>query len=229
MHWRERETARYLAIERKKREKKLEELREIENEQFKNELSYVDSLVFPQKHKRLTKEEKRLKKLEAETEKQKKALVSQLRKTPIVQFACERTGIGRSTYYDWRKHDLIFARAADRALEAGRFFINDLAESKLIRLIQEDNLTSIIFWLKHNHPKYATVNRVIHEYETATNRPSVEENNISTQELAKLMATKMMPEIKLEEMKEKIEEELQEAERNAESNKRLEFFDKDDE
>ncbi|MFA5777884.1 MAG: hypothetical protein WC870_00070 [Candidatus Paceibacterota bacterium] len=227
MNWRERETSRYLATEKRKKEERAEKLREIENEKFKKELAYVDSLISPQKYKRLTKEEKRLKKLEDETEKQKKALVSQLRKTPIVQFACERTGIGRSTYYDWRKHDLIFARAADRAIEAGRFFINDLAESKLIRLIQEDNLTSIIFWLKHNHPKYASVNRIIHEYETVTNRPSVEENNVSTLELAKLMASKMMPELKTEEIQEKIEEELKEAERNAESDKRLQSFEEE--
>jgi hypothetical protein len=125
--------------------------------------------------RKLTREEKRLATLAEQTEKQKRSLVVQLRKTPVVQIACERTSVGRSTYYEWRAQDKIFARAADRALEHGRFFVNDLAESKLIALIQNGNLPAINLWLRHNHPKYATLNRVIHEHEVITERPSVEE------------------------------------------------------
>ena len=180
-------------------------------------------------NKPLTKEEKRAETLSIETEKQKKALVSQLRKTPIAQLACERTDVGRSTYYQWRAKDLIFARAADRALEAGKFFINDLAESKLIRLIQNDNLTAIIFWLKSNHPKYAPVNRFIHEYETVTQRPSVEEKNIASHEIAMLFARKTAKKFMAEEIKEKIEEELEDAERNKDADERLKSFEEDTE
>jgi hypothetical protein len=177
------------------------------------------------------KEKKRLKTLAVTTEKNKKEIVSQLRKTPIVQFACERTGIGRSTYYKWRADDLIFARAADRALEAGRFFINDLAESKLIKLIQEDNVTSIIFWLKCNHPKYAAVNRIIHEYEIVTDRPSIEESNIADQEMAKIIGDRIMPTMTQEEAHIgglRLKHEDEEAERNVKQDKRLRSFEEDD-
>jgi len=174
-----------------------------------------------------TKEKKRLETLDVNTEKNKKEIVIQLRKTPIVQFACERTGIGRSTYYKWRARDLIFARAADRALEAGRFFINDLAESKLIKLIQDDNITSIIFWLKHNHPKYASVNRIIHEYEVVTDKLSVEENSVAEHEIASFIGQKMIPKYTAEKLKEKIESEMEEAELNVEQDKRLKSFDED--
>jgi len=170
------------------------------------------------------KEKKRLDALAIETEKQKKAIVSQLRKTPIVQLACERTGVGRSTYYKWRAGDKIFARVADRSLEAGKFFINDLAESKLLGLVKNDNLTAIIFWLKHNHPTYAAVNRVIHEYEIVTDRLSVEEESIATQEMSKMIAMKSAPKFTTEEMQEQIKEGLEEAERNVELDKRLKSF-----
>lgn len=165
--------------------------------------------------KRLTKEEKRLAALAETTEKQKKALVTELKKTPIVQIACDRVDVGRSTYYDWRAKDRVFARAADRAIEAGRFRVNDIAETHLMKLIQDYNVTAIIFWLKHNHPKYATVNRIIHEYEVVTDRPSVEERNVAIDELSQLLARRMTPKFTVEEIKEHIEEGFEQLEREA--------------
>ncbi len=169
-----------------------------------------------------TGKEKRLQTLAAETEKKKKDIVAQLRKTPIVQVACERVGIGRSTYYKSRAEDLIFARAADSALDSGKFFINDLAESKLIKMMQNDSLTAIIFWLKHNHPQYA--NRIINEFEVSTTRPSVEERNHAIQEIGKIMAKRYAPRFSVEEIKEKVEEELEEAEQEEKLRKKLELY-----
>ena len=139
----------------------------------------------------LSKEEKRLATLEVETERKKRDLVEQLKKTPIVQVACERTDVGRSTYYSWRAHDHVFGRAADKAMEAGKFLMNDMVESRLLGLIKEDNLTAMIFWLKHNHPKYATVNRIIHQYEVATESPSIEEENIGARVVAEYISNKL--------------------------------------
>lgn len=136
------------------------------------------------------KEIKRLEKLAEDTEKNKKALVSQLRKTPIAQIACEKTGVGRSTYYKWRANDLIFARAADKAINSGRFFINDMAESKLIKLIQESNMPAISLWLRHNHPSYTSLGRIIKDFEILTETLSVEEKNVYEQMLNKLVMNK---------------------------------------
>ncbi|MEK7601439.1 MAG: hypothetical protein AAB480_02825 [Patescibacteria group bacterium] len=172
---------------------------------------------------------KRLETLAEDTEKQKKALVAQLRRTPIVQLACERTGVGRSTYYQWRVRDKIFARAAERSLKAGQFLINDMAESRLIRMIQDDNLTAMIFWLKHNHPKYAVTTRFIHEYEIATEPMSLEEMNAHSYELAKIRVRKIKLPETTEEMRERIEEELEDAERNAPDRKRMKEFGEDPE
>lgn len=83
-------------------------------------------------------------------------LIEQFKKTPIVQVACEKTGIGRSTYYRWRKEDKAFAKSADEALSEGCLLVNDMAESQLISAIREQNMTAIIFWLKHHHSVYHT-------------------------------------------------------------------------
>ncbi|MEK6840259.1 MAG: phBC6A51 family helix-turn-helix protein [Nanoarchaeota archaeon] len=88
--------------------------------------------------------------------KEKEILLDQLKKTPIVQIACEKSGIGRATYYRWRKGDPEFTLLTDNALEEGNLFVNDMAESQLMSAIKDKNLGAIIFWLKHHHPSYTT-------------------------------------------------------------------------
>ncbi|MFC1638842.1 hypothetical protein ACFL26_01055 [Patescibacteria group bacterium] len=89
-------------------------------------------------------------------ERQKKALVEQLGRVPVVQVACEKLGVGRATYYRWRADDPKFAAAADRAIADGRGLINDLAESQLLSAIRDRNMSAIVFWLKCHHADYAT-------------------------------------------------------------------------
>ena len=88
--------------------------------------------------------------------KEKELLLDQFKKTPIVQVVCEKFGIGRATYYRWRKADPKFAEDADIALEDGNKLINDMAESQLMSAIRDKNMTAIIYWLNHHHPAYAT-------------------------------------------------------------------------
>lgn len=86
----------------------------------------------------------------------KEILLEQLKKTPIVQVACEKVGVGRATYYRWRKDDTDFAKEADEALQEGSLLVNDMAESQLMSAIRDKNLTAIIFWLRNHHSSYAT-------------------------------------------------------------------------
>lgn len=88
--------------------------------------------------------------------KDKQAVIEQLKKIPIVQIACERADVGRSTYYRWCKDDEDFAVASSEALSAGKAMINDMAESGLIGGIKDQSLPAIRFWLNHNHPDYTT-------------------------------------------------------------------------
>ena len=92
----------------------------------------------------------------SKTDANKRAVIEQLRKSGIVQISCEKTGVGRATYYRWRKDDQDFADACDQALSEGAALINDMAESQLLSAIRDKNLTAIIFWLKHHHKAYET-------------------------------------------------------------------------
>ena len=105
----------------------------------------------------------RLATLAVQTERQKTELLEELKKIPIIQTACGKTGVGRSTYYAWRKDDKAFAQNANKALHEGKAFVSDMAVSQLIKKIQEGNMTSVIFWLKNHHANYS--DRVVHEHE----------------------------------------------------------------
>lgn len=85
----------------------------------------------------------------------KKALIEQLRKTPIIQVACEKVGVARATYYRWKKKDEKFAKDVEVAVNEGSQLINDMAESQLISAIRSSNMTAIIFWLKNHHKEYS--------------------------------------------------------------------------
>lgn len=84
----------------------------------------------------------------------KAILIEQLKKTPIVQIACEKCGVSRATFYRWKTEDLDFAEQADLATKDGLSLITDMAESQLISAIKDRNLSGIIFWLKTHHKNY---------------------------------------------------------------------------
>ena len=86
----------------------------------------------------------------------KKRLLLRLVKTPIVEAACNQANVPRSTYYRWRKDDEAFAEACDEAIEQSASVVNDLAESQLISAIKDQNMTAVMFWLKHHHRSYRT-------------------------------------------------------------------------
>lgn len=88
--------------------------------------------------------------------KEKELLLGQLRKMPIVQLACEKSGVGRATYYRWRKDDKGFTQKSNEAIAEGSLYINDLAESQLLSAIRDKNLQAIFFWLKTHHPTYTS-------------------------------------------------------------------------
>lgn len=107
--------------------------------------------------------------IEKRQNKEKGIILERLKKTPIVQIACEKCGVGRATYYRWRKDDPEFAKLANEALSEGSLLVNDMAESQLISAIRDKNLGAIIFWLKHHHPNYTTkveiTGRLMHDYQ----------------------------------------------------------------
>lgn len=103
--------------------------------------------------KKLTKKETNCRVI-ARQEKQKDLLAEHLKRIPIIQIACEKLGISRSTVYRWRNENPEFDAILTEAVNKGKSIINDMAESKLIAGIQGNNMTAIIYWLKHNHKNY---------------------------------------------------------------------------
>lgn len=87
---------------------------------------------------------------------QKKALLENLKETPVIEIACRKVGIARATFYRWKLSDEKFAKEAELALAEGSALVNDMAESQLLAAIKDQNMTAIIFWLKHHHSAYAT-------------------------------------------------------------------------
>ena len=80
--------------------------------------------------------------------------LEELKKVPIVQVACEKTGLSRNSVYRWRKDDPVFAKKMDEALIEGVAFVNDMSESQLLTLIKEKNYPAISFWLRHRNANY---------------------------------------------------------------------------
>lgn len=91
-------------------------------------------------------------------EEEKRILLQQIERTPIVQVACEKAGIGRSTYYRWIADDGKFAKDSRDALARGIQSMNDMAESQLLKNVRDGNMSAIAFWLRSRHPAYG--NRV---------------------------------------------------------------------
>jgi len=92
--------------------------------------------------------------IEKRQEKEKKAVLEQLEKMPIIQIACERAGVGRASFYRWKNDDQDFAETAENSMSIGEQLINDMSESQLISLIKDKHAGAIRYWLEHHHSKY---------------------------------------------------------------------------
>ena len=80
--------------------------------------------------------------------------LNHLRKVPIVQLACEKSGVSRNSIYRWKKEDIEFSKKMDDSIAEGEDIINDLTESQLLTLIKEKSWSAIRFWLKHRNSKF---------------------------------------------------------------------------
>ena len=86
--------------------------------------------------------------------KEKDLIIENLKKIPIIEVACNKSGIGRTSFYRWRKEDVEFGRLVDEAIDEGVKFINDMAESQLLTAIKDGNISAIFYWLNHRHNSY---------------------------------------------------------------------------
>jgi hypothetical protein len=88
-------------------------------------------------------------------QKDKEAVIENLKRMPIIEIACNKSGVSRATYYRWKEQDLAFSQAVDKAQEEGEALIRDVAVSKIIKGINDDNLTAAMYWLNHRDPRFS--------------------------------------------------------------------------
>lgn len=95
--------------------------------------------------------------MRARTKKQKRLLLNELENNPIIERACKKVCIARSTFYRWCESDPEFKEKAETVIVQGRDKMNDFAESKLLEAINSGNMQGIRYWLDHNSKRYAGV------------------------------------------------------------------------
>ncbi len=86
--------------------------------------------------------------------KQIELLLDQLKRTPIIEIACQKINLPRSTLYRWMNKDEALSKQVDESLNEGKSRVNDLAESQLLKAIQDGNLGAVTFWLRHHKADY---------------------------------------------------------------------------
>jgi len=76
---------------------------------------------------------------------QKTAMIEALEKSlGVITTACKSVGIARSTHYEWYSKDEDYKQAVDDISN----ITLDFAESKLHKLISDENVVATIFYLK---------------------------------------------------------------------------------
>lgn len=83
-------------------------------------------------------------------------MIEFLKDNPIIQIACQKMKISRSTHYEWCKKDLVYRAKVAEALLQGVNIVNDVAEHTLISAIKNGDTRISRYWLEHHHPAYAT-------------------------------------------------------------------------
>ena len=78
----------------------------------------------------------------------------ELQNTPVVSAVCTKLNLSRQTVYRWLKEDSDFKKQYEVCMSQGQDNVNDLAESQLIKKIQQGDMRAIVHWLENNKKKY---------------------------------------------------------------------------
>lgn len=87
-------------------------------------------------------------------------ILEALKTTPLVNVACAKAGIARSSYYRWVNDDLEFKKRAQRAMRSGTHNMNDIMEGLLFQKAKQGSLNAITYYLSHMHPNYRKKDKV---------------------------------------------------------------------
>ena len=93
--------------------------------------------------------------IRAKQRKLQEAFLEQLKRTPTIEQACQKSGIPRTSIYRWRREEKKFDKAVEESLAEGRLFMCDIAETQLFSLIGEKEYKAIALYLSTHNPRYA--------------------------------------------------------------------------
>ena len=82
------------------------------------------------------------------------AFLEEIQRVPNISSACQKVGLSRNTIYRWCSEDPKFKSRLDEAMTIGADSVSDLAESKLIGLINLSDFRAIAYWLDNNKKVY---------------------------------------------------------------------------
>jgi predicted DNA-binding protein (UPF0251 family) len=92
--------------------------------------------------------------IEIRQDKLKAVFLEQIKRTPTIETACQKVGIGRATVYRWVNSSKQFKKKVEEALTEGRIFMSDVAESQLFSLIGDKKIEAIRLYLSTHNPRY---------------------------------------------------------------------------
>lgn len=81
-------------------------------------------------------------------------MIEILKKYPIVEAACSKVGISRSTHYEWINRDERYSEKVNQALSLSVDIVSDIAENNIISAVKRGDHKASTFWLRHHKPEY---------------------------------------------------------------------------
>ena len=84
----------------------------------------------------------------------KRKVLKELQNIPIISVAAKAAGVSRQTVYRWLEEDREFRDCFKKAKQSGTYHINDMSESQVVSLIQQQKWVAVKYWLKNHHPNY---------------------------------------------------------------------------
>jgi len=88
------------------------------------------------------------------TNEDKNRFLEALEKTPFIIHASKQVGIDKATIYRWMANDKGFKKKAEEALSIGRSSVGEIAESQIIKRINQGDFHASKFYLENNDPRY---------------------------------------------------------------------------
>jgi hypothetical protein len=93
----------------------------------------------------------------------KEKFIQELTINPFIETACRKLKVCRATIYRWLKEDHYFKKAADEAIIISNGSIDDLAKSKLVEAIKNNDSGMIKYHLSKRHKEYISETGIISE------------------------------------------------------------------